>query len=154
MRSRDNGFSTDYFIDLLNKRNYFQLAEFIIIYYNEIVRKEASMNSDDYKRVIETFSLLENVFRNVLLRPYIPAYRTINMNCGRYRCYINSSAEGLFGVLGFQETNNNLLIYTETNMLKIVICALTCTCFWYMFSWKLEEHLKWQNQSGQRMGTK
>ena len=61
-------------------------------------------------KLAELFSLAENVLRNALLQPYIPAYRTINMNCGRYVTSISTSGEELFRVLDFR-SDSNLLTY-------------------------------------------
>ncbi len=153
VRSHNENFNIAYLIDVLKSKNYFQVIQSIYSYSDEIRSKMQFMKSDDYTRVIETFSLLENVFRNALLRPYIPAYRTINMNCGRYRCYIDSKAEYLFKTLGFENMSDNLLTYTETDLLKTVVYALTCTCFWSYYTQKLNNYNTSPNPSTQRKPT-
>ncbi len=90
-------------------------------------------------KYVEIFSLLENVFRNVLTRPYIPAYRTINMNCGRYRSFVTKSEEKLFKVLGFDVDFPNQLTYQEKDSSKTVIYAITCSVFWHVLRMKLNK---------------
>jgi len=154
LRSINKEFNLNYLISLLKNKNLLQPAQCIFSYCNEIIKNESSFNSSDYTRIIETFSLLESVFRNVLLRPYIPAYRTINMDCGRYRCYINTAAQKLFDIIGFKSISDNLLTYTETDLLKTVIYAVTCIYFWGYFTWKLSEYIASQNKIARQTGTK
>jgi hypothetical protein len=153
LQSLNGNFGIGYLIEVLRKKNYFQVIQSIYSYCEEIRSKMQFMKSDGYSQVIETFSLLENVFRNALLRPYIPAYRTINKNCGRYRCYIDSNAEHLFTTLGFENMSDNLLTYTETDLFKTVIYALTCACFWSHYTRKLNDYNASQNPSAQRKTT-
>ncbi len=153
LQSLNGQFNVNHLVGVLNSKDYMQTARCIFRYCDKILKNEQSMNSDDYTQIIETLSLLENVFRNVLLRPYIPAYRTINQNCGRYRCYINYNAEELFKTLGFEKTTDNLFTYTEIDLLKTVIYAVTCTCFWNFFTWKLDSYTS-RNQSTRQTGKK
>jgi hypothetical protein len=154
LQSVNKEFNIGYLVALLKIKSYYQLVQCIFSYCDEILKKENSLNATDYTRIIETLSLLESVFRNVILRPYIPAYRTINMDCGRYRCYVNSAAEQLFKIIGFKKINDNLLTYTETDPLKTVIYALTCTCFWFFFTGKLEKYIALQNHAARQTGAK
>ncbi len=85
------------------------------------------MQYDDYVTLIQFYSLLENVFRNVLLRPYVPAYRTINKDCGRYRSFIQHYEDRMpFKELRFESNGSNLLTYTEIDQSKTILYALTC----------------------------
>jgi hypothetical protein len=131
-----------YWINTLIDTNRYDSSKNLINYFEDISSKFSSMNYDDCIKVIETISLLENVFRNVLLRPYIPAYRTINMNCGRYCCYIYSSAEELLKKIGFKNTTTNLLTYTETNPVITITYALTCSVLWHFFKLKLDKQIQ------------
>jgi hypothetical protein len=90
-------------------------------------------------KLTEIFSLAENVLRNTLLRPYIPAYRTINMNCGRYSTSISELGEKLFKKLNFLETSGNLLTYQEKDPVHTVLYALTCYVFWHVLSMRLKK---------------
>lgn len=80
---------------------------------------------------MEVYSLLECVLRNSLCRTYIPAYRTINMDCGRYRCYIGQTEEKLLEALGFERKSENFLTYSETDEQKTVGYALSCAVLWF-----------------------
>jgi hypothetical protein len=124
----------------LKDRGHFERAEPLFQFWDKIYAKLKTMDKNDHVKYIQIFSLLENVFRNVLLRPYIPAYRAINKNCGRYCCFVRKSDERLFKILNFEDNSNNLLIYTETDSLKTIIYAISCNIFWHVLSMKLKEY--------------
>lgn len=78
--------------------------------------------------LMEVFRLLENVFRNVILRPYLPAYRSINMNCGQYQSFFTPIKDYIpIDKLGFTNVSSNLLTYCGTNQEETMICAFACT---------------------------
>lgn len=85
-----------------------------------------NMNADDYHNLTQIYSLLENVYRNALLRPYVPAYRTINTHCGRYRSYIESHQYPLLDRLNFKYSPPNQYTLTESNELNIIKYAIVC----------------------------
>jgi len=95
------------------------------------------LTKNDYIRLVQIFSLLENVFRNTLVRPYIPAYRTINMYCGRYRSFVTETEERLLAELNFQRVSPNLLTYQEQDPIHTILYAITCSVFWHVLSMKL-----------------
>ena len=96
----------------------------------EVEQSLDKKNPEKYLQRMETFSLLENIFRNVVLRPYIPAYRVINKKSNRYSYCIDNKTEELFKKLAFQSGKDDLLIYMEKNPLVAVYCSLACTCLW------------------------
>jgi hypothetical protein len=109
---------------------------------------EKAMQCNDCATLIQFYSLLENVFRNVLLRPYVPAYRTINKDCGRYRCFIKHYETRLpFKELQFECDGSNLLTYKGTNQDNTIIYALTCAILSQYFILKLERLDKNPNSS-------
>lgn len=105
-------------------------------YWNEYCDDYKSKSVDKLKKYMNIFSLLENVFRNVLLRPYVPAYRTINMDYAQCDCIKTKHVEALFLELGFKK-NENLLTYEENNYRKTLIYAYMCSAFWYFLSLEL-----------------
>jgi hypothetical protein len=106
-----------------------------LLFQNEVV-----MQHDDYVTLIQFFSLLEDVFRNVLLRPYVPAYRTINKDCGRYRSFIQRYEERMpFKELQFEFNGSNLLTYKATDQTKTILYALTCSILCQYFIVKLDK---------------
>ena len=111
-------------------------------------KEEKAKKRDDCVTLIQFYSLLENVFRNVLLRPYVPAYRTINKDCGRYRCFIERFETRLpFKELHFECDGSNLLTYKGTNQDDTIIYALTCAILSRYFILKLETLDKNPNSS-------
>lgn len=97
------------------------------------------MQHNDYVTLIQYFSLLENVFRNVLLRPYIPAYRTINKDCGRYHSFIQPYENVMpLAELQFESNGSNLLTYVGTNQTETILYALTCSILCHYFIIRLE----------------
>jgi hypothetical protein len=96
----------------------------------------------DMINIIQFFTLLENVYRNVLLRPYIPAYRTINTDCGRYRSFIEPLGSNIFEQLGFEYHPPNLYTYTVIDQSETIKCAVACSILIVCFSDKLNRALK------------
>jgi len=124
---------------ILQEKEHLKRVKPLLKFWDEISANLKTMDKNDHVKYIQIFSLLENVFRNVLLRPYIPAYRAINKNCGRYCCFVRKSDERLFKILNFEDNSNNLLIYTETDSLQTIIYAISCNIFWHVLSMKLKE---------------
>ncbi|CAF1120277.1 unnamed protein product [Rotaria sp. Silwood1] len=121
----------------LKSKKMFQSAKYLFSYWkNNIENKRDEINN--LRKFIEIFSLLENVFRNVLLRPYIPTYRVINMNCGRYCSFVTESDKILFHKLNFHENSSNLLVYHGNDSIQTIIYAITCAIFWHTLSMKLK----------------
>jgi len=112
-------------------------VQHLFSYWEEYCENDKFTNKDEYIRLIQIFSLLENVFRNTLLRPYIPAYRTINMNCGLYQSFVTKHEEYLFQYLGFKEVSPNLLIYQEKDPIQTILNDITCFVFFQDLSIKL-----------------
>ena len=106
------------------------------------------LKADDYLNLIQILSLLENVYRNALLRPYIPAYRTINSNCGRYRSFLEPLKYHLLQQLNFQNDPLNLHTYMESNELEIIKCAFICGILINRYSQYYQESLG--SSSGKR----
>ena len=123
----------------LKDENQWESAKALFHFWEKLCVETKLTEEKDYIKYVEIFSLLENVFRNVLIRPYIPAYRTINMNCGRYRSFVTKSEEGLFKNLGFNEDSPNQLTYQEKDSSKTVIYAITCSVFWHVLRMKLNK---------------
>ena len=114
----------------------------LLNFWDENCERGDLKNKKDYIKYIQIFSLLENVFRNVLLRPYIPAYRTINKNCGRYSSFVTSSEEKLFKALDFEvHSSLNLLTYHGENPVNTIIYAITCSICWHVLTMKLKAKL-------------
>jgi hypothetical protein len=113
-------------------------VEHLLSYWKKYCEDDKLVNKDDYIRVIQIFSLLENVFRNTLLRPYIPAYRTINTDCGRYRSFVTKREQNLFQDLKFKEFSSNLLVYQEQDPIQTILNAITCFVFLHDLSMKLK----------------
>jgi hypothetical protein len=89
--------------------------------------------------LLEVFSLLENVFRNAILLPYIPAYRSINIYCGRYQSFVHPIEKSvLFDKLNFKRQPSHLLTYVGTNQLETMRCAQTCAYIYHLLKMELE----------------
>jgi hypothetical protein len=109
-------------------------------YWDDCCDRCKLVDKDDLIKFIELFSLAENVLRNALLRPYIPAYRTINMDCGRYITSKSKPGDELFRQLKFDKTSENLLTYQEEDQNKTILYALTCYVFWTDLSTRLKDN--------------
>ncbi len=94
---------------------------------HELLPKEKPRKSGDIMNILQVFSLLENVYRNVLLRPYIPAYRTINTDCGRYRSFIEPLRSNIFDKLNFEFHPPNLYTYNGTDQSETIKSAVACS---------------------------
>ena len=112
-------------------------VKYLFTFWNKNCDDADTLEKKELRQFLELFSLLENVFRNTLLRPYIPAYRTINMNCGRYRSSHSEVAEKLFERLKFRKNSENLLTYVEEDPKQTIVYALTCYVFWHLLSMHL-----------------
>ncbi|UJR25005.1 hypothetical protein I4U23_006366 [Adineta vaga] len=78
----------DIWLQELNRHNCKKEAKHLFDFWNDICDKKCRMSKDDFIRYIQIFLLLENVFRNIILRPYVPAYRFINKHSGPFQCFI------------------------------------------------------------------
>jgi hypothetical protein len=121
---------------LIGKKKYGPVKRLFSYWENHCEKLELE-DGNDLIKFVGIFSLAENVLRNTLLRPYIPAYRTINMNCGRYITSISPSGKKLFEELNFLENSGDLLTYHEEDPEKTVLYALTCFVFWHVLSIRL-----------------
>ena len=111
----------------------------LFLFWRENGDESKNSTTDELVKYNELFSLLENVFRNALLRPYIPAYRTINMNCGRYRFSESNIGENLLFALKFRENPKGMITYEETEPQQTVVYALTCFVIWHFLSLRLKK---------------
>ena len=82
--------------DHLERNNLYMDCKELFDYIEDLQKRDISTNPQVLIKAIEVFVLLESVLRNTLCRSYVPAYRTINTDCGRYRCYIEKREEQLF----------------------------------------------------------
>jgi hypothetical protein len=124
----------------LFSKNMWPRVKNLFSYWTQHCENDKLLNKDDYIKFIQIFSLLENVFRNTLVRPYIPAYRTINMDCGRYHSFVTKCEEHLFQSLSFfKDISQNRLIYQEQDPIQTIIYAITCSVFWHVLSMKLRD---------------
>ncbi|CAF0874245.1 unnamed protein product [Rotaria sordida] len=121
----------------LSSKNMLQPAKYLFFFWENNFENKR-LEEKDFRKFIEIFSLLESVFRNVLLRPYIPSYRIINMNCGPYRSFVTISDKLLFEQLHFHEKSSNLLIYDGNSSTRTIIYAITCSIFWHNLMMKLK----------------
>ena len=87
------------------------------------------------REYIEMCRLLENIFRNVLLRPYVPAYRIINMDSIQYRFSKTNHFRKLLEKLNFKEDNTSF-IYQERDYRKTILYAYICAAFCHYLSLK------------------
>ena len=110
----------------------------LFTFWRENCEMRSTKTTDELIKMAELFSLLENVFRNALLRPYIPAYRTINTKCGRYCFSETEVGESLFWRLKLSEKTPGRLTYEETNPAQTVVYALTCFVFWHILSLRIK----------------
>ena len=125
--------------EMENARLYDRIAPLVAIH--EKFSRRSELKKDNYVTLMQFYSLLENVFRNTLLYPYISAYRTINKDCGRYRSFIESHETTMpFQELQFKPTGPNLLTYTEINPQITIIYALTCSILYHHDLQKLQNH--------------
>jgi hypothetical protein len=113
-------------------------VEHLLSYWTKYCDGNKLKEKNNLIKFIQIFSLLGTVFRNTLLRPYIPAYRTINMDCGQYRCFVTKPDERLFHDLGFEDNPANLLTYQEQDPTQTILYAITCFIFWHVLSMKLK----------------
>lgn len=114
--------------DQLNATGHLEPVACLFDIWGELFPKSKSMTADDYVFMMQFYSLLENVFRNAILLPYVPAYRTINKDCGRYPSSTEHNDKRLpFTALQFESTGPNLLTYLETNRERTILYALTCS---------------------------
>ncbi|CAF3347865.1 unnamed protein product [Rotaria socialis] len=98
-------------------------------------------NRSELVQLIEVFDLFENVYRNVILRPYIPAYRSINVNCGRFQSFVLPLQNYiLFEKLKFQRNSSHLLIYVGTNQIETLACAHACAYLGTLLKVDLAKH--------------
>ncbi|CAF1232429.1 unnamed protein product [Rotaria magnacalcarata] len=126
----------DIWRNLLSSRNMIEPVKYIFAYWDEQFERK-KLEKNDIMKFIQIFSLLENVFRNVVLRSYIPAYRIINMNCGRYSSFVTKSDKQLFNMFKFRENPPNLLIYDGIDQIETILYAISCAVFWHSLSMKL-----------------
>lgn len=106
----------------------------LFLFWRDNCDKTPKPTNDDLLKYNELFSLLENVFRNALLRPYMPAYRTINTNCGPYHFSESTIGEKLFSALEFRKNSEGMLNYEEADPEQTVVYALTCFVIWHFLS--------------------
>ena len=132
-------FSNEKWSNLLKANNTYRDVKHLDEYIQELLSRQPPSSTVDLIQAIEVLTLLESVFRNVLCRSYVPAYRSINMNCGRYRAYVRNTEESLFHRLGFTANGDNLLTYTETDPQRTILCALVCSVYWMVIDQKLEK---------------
>jgi hypothetical protein len=136
----DGEMDVDVWRSYLSSKNLLKPAELLFSYWEKHCDNDKSLKRNDYIKFNQIFSLLENVFRNVLLRPYIPAYRTINMNCGRYRAFVTDSEKELFKMLDFHEYSTDLFTYDGKDPEKTIVYAITCSVFWHVLGIKLKKY--------------
>ena len=106
---------------LVEQDNFESIRALFSLYELEIRDRSELVNR------MEVFSLLENVFRNTILLPYIPAYRSINLYSGRYQSFVHPIETTVpFKKLQFQYHSPNLLMYTGTNQSETMFCAHAC----------------------------
>jgi hypothetical protein len=117
----------------------FEQVKSLYDYVSRTIPEDATPVVDDCVRALEVLSLLESIYRHALCRPYVPAYRSINTNCGRYRSYVKKSEETLLERLDFKPVGDSLLNYAETDVSKTVVCALTCSALWGLVHGALEK---------------
>ncbi len=124
----------------LTEKHKLEPVRHLFSYWDKHCESYKLVDKNDLIKFTELFSLAENVLRNTLLRPYIPAYRTINMNCGRYITSISAPGEVLFQELKFvcHEKSKNLLTYQEEDQKNTILYALTCYVFWTVLSMRLK----------------
>ncbi|CAF1112481.1 unnamed protein product [Adineta ricciae] len=127
-------------IDVLRSLNYYDWIKPLVEMRNKLSPR-SEFTKDNCVTLMQFYSLLENVFRNTLLYPYISAYRIINKDCGRYRSFIEPHETKMpFQELQFNSTGPNLLTYTEINPQRTIIYALTCSIFYHHDLKKLQSH--------------
>ena len=122
-------------MDELVAMNLLNSVNCLITLPNKLFSNEKPTQYGDYVTLIQFYSLFENVFRNVVLLPHIPAYRTINKDCGRYRSFMaRYESYWPFEELQFHCDGSNLLTYRGTDRERTVLYALTCTilCRYYV----------------------
>ena len=107
--------------------------------YKYRIKNNPERNQIQLNKQIEVYSLLENVFRNDLLIPYIPAYRLINKSCSRYMENFDQRMTNLLLDIGFREINPNQLIYEERDKKKTTCLALLCAFLWHETKKVLEQ---------------
>lgn len=126
-------------MNVVRSRNLLGFVEPLLTVIGVFSKSYGNRDRNSCVTLIQFYSLLENVFRNVLLRPYLPAYRTINLNCGRYRCFIKTYEDKLpFNKFHFEFDGQNLLTYTGTDQEKTILYALTCSILCHYMIEKLE----------------
>lgn len=82
------------------------------------------------ERAREVYSLIENVLRNTILYPFIPAYQAINIQCNRYRSNVDEHAQRLMNKLGFRMIDEKFFVYREENSTDTLLLALIITDLW------------------------
>ncbi|UJR23829.1 hypothetical protein I4U23_026805 [Adineta vaga] len=152
-RQRDlyNQYDFIKWIDALSFLNHYSVIEPLIVFPKKLFPGNTPLQHDDCVTLIQFYSLMENIFRNTLLHPYIPAYRTINKNCGRYCSFFRRYETKLpFRELRFDTFNSNLLTYTGNDQQKTIIYALTCSILYHYYQRELEFLIKDQAEPKRR----
>ncbi|CAM4781291.1 unnamed protein product [Rotaria magnacalcarata] len=117
------------------------LGNFESVKYLRDLFETQTKNRSEFVQLIEAFALFEKVYRNVILRPYIPAYRSINVNCGRFQSFVISFQNFiLFEKLKFQRNSSHLLTYVGTNQIETLACAHACAYLGSLLKVGLAKH--------------
>jgi hypothetical protein len=129
-------------VEELSSKNHSSPVNRLFNWHRELFPKDKQKKPGDIINIIQSFTLLENVYRNVLLRPYIPAYRTINTDCGRYRSFIEPLGGNIFEQLGFEYHSPNLFTYMGIDQSETIKCVVACSILIAWFSEELKRILK------------
>lgn len=121
----------------LKEENMRSKAEDLFKFWASVERKKSMLSQTDCIRYIQIFLLLENVFRNALLRPYVRAYRVVNKRSGRFQCFVRDTEKRLFEKLHFHERDPDLFVYENTDIVQTIVFAITCNIFWHALKMKL-----------------
>ena len=126
-----NQITNESWTNVLKENNLFDDVSFIFQYYEENLKRTETKNEAFRERTKLFFSLLEKVFRNVLIYPYIPAYHRIDKNSGLYQYSLTDDTSKLFEKFCFNEEKPGSLSYTQNNPKKTIVFALTCAILWH-----------------------
>ncbi len=127
----------------LSGQENFESIRYLFVLFELKIRQRSELVN-----LIEVFSLLENVFRNAILLPYIPAYRSINVYCGRYQSFVHPIEKSVpFDKLNFKRQPSHLLTYVGTNQLETMRCAQTSAYLYHRLKLLLENHDRKQAES-------
>jgi len=118
---------------LIGQENFESIKTLFDLYEVKIRHRSELVN------LLEVISLLENVFRNAILLPYIPAYRSINVYCGRYQSFVHPIEKSVpFDKLNFKRQPSHLLTYVGTNQFETMRCAQTSAYLYHRLKILLE----------------